>query len=93
MGHPYGTDLMWSDALIKVAEEEISRLQNALAKVDVAPTDSLIESIISSLAENLDTPSVLAHIRRWIDETESGATGGEAGELSRALDTLLGICL
>lgn len=93
MDHQYGVDLMWSDALIQRAEEEIARLQLNLAKVDVAPTDSVITSVISALADNLDTPSVLKHLRAWMDATESGETGGEAGELSRAIDSLLGICL
>lgn len=93
MDHQYGSDLMWSDALIQRAEEEIARLQLNLAKVDVAPTDSVITSAISALADNLDTPSVLKHLRAWMDATESGETGGEAGELSRAIDSLLGICL
>jgi L-cysteine:1D-myo-inositol 2-amino-2-deoxy-alpha-D-glucopyranoside ligase len=93
MGHHYGSDLMWSDSLIQKAEQEIARLQQNLAKVDVAPTDSVIDSITRALAQNLDTPSVLHHIRGWIEKTESGETGGEAGELSRALDSLLGISL
>lgn len=93
MDHQYGSDLMWSDALSQRAEEEIARLQLNLAKVDVAPTDSVITSAITALANNLDTPSVLNHLRAWMDATESGETGGEAGELSRAIDSLLGISL
>lgn len=93
MDHQYGSDLMWSEALIQRAEEEIARLQLNLAKVDVAPTDSVITSAISALAHNLDTPSALKHLRAWMDATESGETGGEAGELSRSIDSLLGICL
>jgi L-cysteine:1D-myo-inositol 2-amino-2-deoxy-alpha-D-glucopyranoside ligase len=41
----------------------------------------------------LDTPRAIAAIKSWMDKTESGVTGGVAGELSRALDTLLGITL
>ena len=93
MGHRYGSDLMWSDALIQKAEQEITRLQLNLAKVDVAPTDEVINSVISALADNLNTPAALNHLRLWMDETENGVSGGEAGELSRALDTLLGISL
>jgi L-cysteine:1D-myo-inositol 2-amino-2-deoxy-alpha-D-glucopyranoside ligase len=93
MGHHYRADLMWSDELIQSAEEEIARLQLNLAKLDVAPTDSVISSVIAALSDNLDTPLVLQHLRNWMKETEAGVTGGEAGELSRALDTLLGISL
>lgn len=93
MGHHYRADLMWSDELIQLAEEEIARLQLNLAKVDVAPTDSVISSVLAALSDNLDTPLVLQHLRNWMKETEAGAIGGEAGELSRALDTLLGISI
>jgi L-cysteine:1D-myo-inositol 2-amino-2-deoxy-alpha-D-glucopyranoside ligase len=61
--------------------------------MEVAPTDSVIEKILDALSNNLDTPSVLTSITTWMDETEAGVTGGVAGELSRALDTLLGITL
>jgi L-cysteine:1D-myo-inositol 2-amino-2-deoxy-alpha-D-glucopyranoside ligase len=93
MGHHYRTDLMWSDALIQSAEKEIARLHLNLAKVDVAPTDSVITSVIAALSDNLNTPFALQHVRKWMEETEAGVIGGEAGELSRALDTLLGISL
>ena len=93
MGHQYSSDLMWSDSLIQKASIDIERLQLNLARMEVAPTDSVIEKILDALSSNLDTPSVLASITTWMDETEAGATGGVAGELSRALDTLLGITL
>jgi L-cysteine:1D-myo-inositol 2-amino-2-deoxy-alpha-D-glucopyranoside ligase len=93
MGHMYRDDLMWKAELIQTAQFEIERLRNNLSRVDVAPTSDLIQSICNSLSQNLDTPKVLRLIRSWMDETESGATGGEAGELSRALDTLLGLAL
>jgi L-cysteine:1D-myo-inositol 2-amino-2-deoxy-alpha-D-glucopyranoside ligase len=93
MGHPYANDLMWSDSLIQEASAEIERLQLNLARMEVAPTDAVISEIIDSLSKNLDTPRALVAIREWMDKTESGVTGGVAGELGRALDTLLGIAL
>jgi L-cysteine:1D-myo-inositol 2-amino-2-deoxy-alpha-D-glucopyranoside ligase len=93
MGHKYQDDLMWRAELIESAKVEIDRLRSNLSKVDVAPTSNLIQSICDSLSRNLDTPNVLHLIRTWMNETESGVIGGEAGELSRALDTLLGLAL
>jgi L-cysteine:1D-myo-inositol 2-amino-2-deoxy-alpha-D-glucopyranoside ligase len=84
---------MWSDALIFEASMEIDRLQLNLARMAVAPTDSVIEEIIAALSQNLDTPRALSAITHWMDSTEAGETGGVAGELSRALDTLLGVAL
>ena len=93
MAHPYAVELMWSDSLIEIASSEVERLQLNLARMEVAPTDSVISEIIAALSNNLDTPSALDAIRKWMDKTESGITGGVAGELGRALDTLLGIAL
>jgi L-cysteine:1D-myo-inositol 2-amino-2-deoxy-alpha-D-glucopyranoside ligase len=93
MGHRYQSDLMWNEELITQAQEEIEKLRKALSRVDVAPTSELIQSICDRLSNNLDTPAILVLIRQWISSTESGSTGGEAGELSRALDTLLGLAL
>ena len=93
MGHDYREDLMWRAELIENATIEIERLRSNLSRVDVAPTSNLIQAICDGLSQNLDTPRVLQVIRTWMDETESGAVGGEAGELSRALDSLLGLAL
>jgi L-cysteine:1D-myo-inositol 2-amino-2-deoxy-alpha-D-glucopyranoside ligase len=93
MGHSYSSDLMWSDALIQEAVIDIDRLQLNLARMEVAPTDSVIQEVIEALSQNLNTPRAIAAIKAWMDKTESGVTGGVAGELSRALDTLLGIAL
>ena len=93
MQNSYAADLMWSDSLMLKASADIERLQLNLARMEVAPTDKVIEEVISSLANNIDTPRALLAINTWMDATESGSTGGEAGELSRALDTLLGLSL
>jgi L-cysteine:1D-myo-inositol 2-amino-2-deoxy-alpha-D-glucopyranoside ligase len=93
MGHDFQSNLMWNEELITQAQAEIEKLRKALSRVDVAPTSDLIQSMCDLLSNNLDTPAILAAIREWIGETESGSTGGEAGELSRALDTLLGLAL
>jgi L-cysteine:1D-myo-inositol 2-amino-2-deoxy-alpha-D-glucopyranoside ligase len=93
MGHGYQSDLMWNEGLITQAQEEIEKLRKALSRVDVAPTSDLIQSICDLISRNLDTPAILVAIREWISSTESGSTGGEAGELSRALDALLGLAL
>lgn len=91
-------DRMWSQQILDDASEWIVRLRRALSRIDVAPTTPVINGIIQSLAENLDTSSALKLIQSWIVETEERTTsgidtGGEAGELSRALDTILGLAL
>jgi L-cysteine:1D-myo-inositol 2-amino-2-deoxy-alpha-D-glucopyranoside ligase len=93
IGHCYHSDLMWREELITQAQNEIESLRKALSRVDVAPTTELIQSICDLLSQNLNTPDVLNLIRVWVSDTEAGSVGGEAGELSRALDTLLGLAL
>jgi L-cysteine:1D-myo-inositol 2-amino-2-deoxy-alpha-D-glucopyranoside ligase len=93
MGHHYGEDLMWSETMMQSAQREIDQLRLSLARMEVASTDKVIAEIIEALSDNLDTPRVVRAIREWINETESGKSGGVPGELSRALDTLLGITL
>lgn len=89
----YRVDFMWSDAVLEKATKEIQRLQLNLSKVDVAPTDIVIQEIMNDLANDLDTRSALVALMRWCEETERGSTGGNAGELARAIDALLGIAL
>ncbi len=93
MGHRFSQDLMWSEEILVKAASEIVDLRRQLSRVDVAPTDSVITAIITALSDNLDTEEVQEIIRTWMKDTSEGKTGGEAGELSRALDTLLGLAL
>ena len=89
----YRADFMWSKSHLDSAIEDIQRLQLNLSRVEVAPTDGVITTIIQSLADDLNSPQAIASVRNWCEETEKGARGGNAGELSRAIDALLGIAL
>lgn len=93
MGHRFSDDLMWGPELLNRAVNEIDDLRLQLSRVDVAPTTTVIQSIINALSNNLDTQEVQSILRVWMSATKAGETGGEAGELSRALDTLLGLAL
>jgi L-cysteine:1D-myo-inositol 2-amino-2-deoxy-alpha-D-glucopyranoside ligase len=93
LGRHFSEDLMWSETTLNHAVSEIDELRLQLSRVDVAPTQVVIESIIGALGNNLDTEKVQQIIRTWMKETKDGAIGGEAGELSRALDSLLGLAL
>lgn len=89
----YREDFMWSNEILKEAALEIENLRIHLSKVDVAPTDQVITEIIAALTSDLDSPRALSAIRNWCLATQNGAVGGNAGELSRAIDSLLGIAL
>ena len=89
----YRSDLMWEDKLLKEAESRINRIRSALAREEVAPTDGVIDAIVNALSNDLDTVEVLKILEYWCADTEAGGVGGQAGELSRALDLYLGIAI
>ena len=91
LGHHYRSDHMWVERDLTTAETLLEDLRVALSRTEVAPTDSTIEIIADSLANDLDTPSAIKALKDWLAHTNSGLTGGSPGELSRAVDTLLGI--
>ena len=89
----YRTDRMWTDELLVEAETEIVALRSALRSEKVAATSDLIEQIVEFLADDLNTPAVIAAINTWVTQSQSESEGGEAKELETALDSLLGIKL
>lgn len=93
MSHHYRQDHMWQSADLMSAQTFLDSLRLNLARMEVAPTDKVIEEIIFALSNDLDTPQALASLRNWITATETGGVGGSAGELGRVIDALLGIAL
>lgn len=89
----YSKDRSWSDELLSSSIEWIVRLRRALSMMEVAPTSELIQGIINAQSDNLDTVKALALIKSWVEKSEDQSTGGNAGELSRALDSILGLAI
>lgn len=89
----YSLDRMWTHDQLVSATHFLDRLRLLLSRPEVAPTKDTVQKIIDALSLNLDTPRALEILRAWCIETEGGAVGGSAGELSRAIDLLLGIAL
>ena len=91
-GH-YQQDRSWSDELLQKATSEVSLLRSALAQSEVAETKELIQSIISDLANNLDTPAALNRLIAWAKSSQSSPKVNESGLVSRGIDSLLGLAL
>ena len=89
----YSTNRMWSNDLLKQAQTFLESLTLQLSQTECAPTDKVIQDIVNALSNNLDTEEVFSILNRWIKQCQSGASGGNPGELSRALDTLLGLAI
>jgi L-cysteine:1D-myo-inositol 2-amino-2-deoxy-alpha-D-glucopyranoside ligase len=93
ISHHYREDHMWQSKELIEASLFLEELRIALSRMEVAPTDGVIEEIISALSQDIDTPRALMAIKNWINETNKGVVGGKPGELSRAIDALLGIAI
>ena len=89
----FSKDRMWSEGVLKDAEDFLAALNVQLSQVDCAPTDEVIQQVVESLSGNLNTEKVFAILNKWIQDSRNGLSGGKAGELSRALDSLLGIAI
>ncbi len=89
-GH-YSMDREWSPEILQTAIKDVARIRESLSRNEVAPTSNVAAAIMESLADDLDTPRAFAALFNWVQETESGLTGGSAGELARVLDSALGL--
>jgi len=89
----YRSDRMWTDELLVEAETEIVALRSVLRSGKVAVASDLIQQIVEYLADDLDTPAVIAAINNWVAQSQSEGDAGETKELETTLDLLLGIKL
>jgi len=87
----YRSDRMWTEDLLITAEKEIGALRKALKQQEVAPTHDLIQQIVQSLANDLDTQSLIQALNNWVNQTIAGGTGGDPKSLIAVLDALIGI--
>ena len=91
MGHHYRSDHMWTTPEISRAEKFVERLRLNLSRVEVAPTSPVMAETLVAMSQDLNTEGVIALLVTWCEKTESGQSGGSAGELARFLDELLGL--
>ena len=86
----YRADRMWTPDLLSAAQVAIHRLKLVLASESMATTDELISEIVVFLANDLNTPGIFTAIDHWVHRSLSGETGGDAIQITAALDALLG---
>jgi len=91
MSHHYRSDQMWSTEVLERAESSLVRLRKALAMNTVYESAGLVQMIIAGLADDLNTPAVIAAIEEWVEKSLQGATGGDATAVRASLDALLGL--
>jgi L-cysteine:1D-myo-inositol 2-amino-2-deoxy-alpha-D-glucopyranoside ligase len=93
MSDHYRSDRMWSDQVLQQAQADLTQLKKALDQKNCAPTDQLIDLIVIAVSDDLDTPLVLSLLNSWSAATLAGSAGGNAHDLRRVLDALLGLKL
>ena len=91
-GH-YQSDRQWSDDLLKKAESEVELMRTALSRTEVADAEQLLKDLIFDLSNNLDTPTALNRLVLWAKKSQKDATYNQSGQVSRAIDSLLGLAL
>ena len=82
---------MWSDEKLAESTTQVERLRIALAKKDVAPTTDLIERILHSISDDLNTKSVIDSLNDWTDRTLDGVVGGDSSQLKKVVQNILGL--
>ena len=91
MSHHYRSDQMWSADVLERAESSLVRLRKALAMNTVYESAGLLQMIIAGLADDLNTPAVIAAIEEWVEKSLQGSNGGDATAVRNSLDALLGL--
>ena len=91
-GH-YQQDRQWGSDLLIAAQDQVNQVRSALARSEVAKTDRLIAELIGDIANNLDTPAALNRLLIWAKQSESDPVVNQSGQISRAIDALLGLAL
>ena len=93
LSNHYQSDRQWSDDLLRKAESEVELLRTALSRTEVADTDQLVKDLISDIANNLDTPTALNRLVLWAIASQKDGSFNKSGQVSRAIDSLLGLAL
>jgi L-cysteine:1D-myo-inositol 2-amino-2-deoxy-alpha-D-glucopyranoside ligase len=90
--HHYRSDWEWTDADLSTAEQRLARWRAALPGTTRAAAEELVGSVRTALADDLDTPAVVALLEDWASSTRSGDGSGEQ-LLRDLLDARLGLLL
>jgi L-cysteine:1D-myo-inositol 2-amino-2-deoxy-alpha-D-glucopyranoside ligase len=93
LSEKYSEDRMWSAETLNSSSTRIAKLRSALSRIECAPTDEVIHAIAHSIASDLDSPTALETLDKWADDSINGESGGSVGELSRFIDSALGLAL
>ncbi|MDT0305945.1 cysteine--1-D-myo-inosityl 2-amino-2-deoxy-alpha-D-glucopyranoside ligase [Streptomyces sp. DSM 44917] len=91
----YRADWEWTDEVLERALRRLDHWRSAVSRPEGPPAAAVAEEIRDALAADLDAPAALAAVDRWADAQHAagGTDTGATGEVSRAVDALLGVAL
>ena len=91
MKNHYRSDRMWTEQQLVESESEIAALRSVLKNGAAISASELVQSIVNSLADDLDTPTILNSINSWVNSSKNEGSHQDLSELVTALDALLGL--
>jgi L-cysteine:1D-myo-inositol 2-amino-2-deoxy-alpha-D-glucopyranoside ligase len=92
MAHHYRSDWEWTDADVPTAEKRLDQWRSALASTSTVQAEQLVHTVRTALAQDLDTPRVIAMLDEWAFGWHPG-DGSGAGLVRDLVDARLGIRL
>lgn len=85
----------WSNDLLIKSQSEVNLVRKAISKSEVLEPSDYLRTVIYAIADNLDTPTALKAILNWsensINEQNQSKVVNGSGEMTRAIDALLGL--
>ena len=93
----YRADRLWTDDLLKTAEQRLARWRAAAAAATGPSGADLLAGVRARVADDLDTPGALALVDDWADRALAGGGSSDDAEapalMARTVDALLGVRL
>jgi L-cysteine:1D-myo-inositol 2-amino-2-deoxy-alpha-D-glucopyranoside ligase len=91
----YRTDRQWTDDVLKTGQQRLARWREAAGAAQGPSGDHLLAGVRALLADDLDTPGIMALVDDWADAALSGTGDDPAAPalMARTVDALLGVRL
>jgi L-cysteine:1D-myo-inositol 2-amino-2-deoxy-alpha-D-glucopyranoside ligase len=100
LAHHYRSDWEWTDADLAAAEQRLARWRAAVSQPDAIDADEVLAGLRERMADDLDAPGALAVVDSWVErqlaaDADVNAVRNDAapGQITRAVDALLGVAL
>ena len=95
LSHHYRGEWEWTDETLGAGIARLERWRSAMSTDGGPDARATIDALRAAVADDLDTPTALAAVDAWCEESlgAGGDVRSAPGDLSRAVDALLGIRL